>query len=102
MMSCKVFGREQSWSDQGAILHVPRGTDENHKKLQSGKTSVPAEIRTEHLPDNSPEHYNYHSWIRVCSSQRHKQKMARINSTGGMLKLLPQLIPLSKKLKTYL
>jgi hypothetical protein len=37
-MNCKGFGRDHSLSDQGAILHVPRGTAEKHDKPQSGKT----------------------------------------------------------------
>jgi hypothetical protein len=35
--------------------HFPRGTEESREDA-----GIPAEIRTEHLPNTSLEHYEYH------------------------------------------
>jgi hypothetical protein len=63
------------------------------------KWIVPAEIATEHLPDKSPEDYHYGIWSRVCCSYKHMQKIATTNNS--MVKLLLQIVRLSKKLRSY-
>lgn len=48
LMNQKGFGRKGSWPNQGTILALPGGTEENHK-TSVRIPSFPAEIRIEHL-----------------------------------------------------
>jgi hypothetical protein len=58
MMNGKVFGKKSRDPIQALSRHLPKGTEENHKKpVSKKKTGAPAYIRTYDLPNTGPEHY---------------------------------------------
>jgi hypothetical protein len=52
-MNLKGFGRKRSWPDRSNILAFSWRTEE------TTITGIPAQIRTEYLPNTSPEPYRY-------------------------------------------